>query len=86
MQSKIMPIKKYHDIDLVMPTYDLIKYSDIYSKTYGSLRPCYRDEQALDANDAITDFPIYNNNSISFKIKEKITGKVGNDGTENALN
>ena len=26
-----------HDIDAVMPTYNLIEYSDIYSKTSGSL-------------------------------------------------
>ena len=32
-----------HDIDVVMPMYNLIEYSDIYSKTPGSLWQYYRD-------------------------------------------
>ena len=32
------------DIDIVMPMYKLIEYSDNYSKTSGSLRQHYRDE------------------------------------------
>ena len=31
------------DIDIVMPMYDLIEYSDNYSKTFGSLWQYYRD-------------------------------------------
>ena len=38
------------DIDIVMPMYKLIEYSDNYSKTSGSLRQHYRDEQ----NDNLT--------------------------------
>ena len=30
------------DIDIVMPMYDLIEYSDNYSKTFGSLWQYYR--------------------------------------------
>ena len=30
------------DIDLVMPMHNLIEYSDVYSKTSGSLWQCYR--------------------------------------------
>ena len=30
--------------DIVMPMYNLIEYSDDYSKTAGSLWHCYRDE------------------------------------------
>ena len=30
-------------IDVVMPTYNLIEYSDNYLKTSGSLWQCYRD-------------------------------------------
>ena len=30
--------------DIVMPMYNLIEYSDDYSKTSGSLWHCYRDE------------------------------------------
>ena len=53
-----------------MPMYNLIEYSDNYSKTSGSLWQYYKD----DPNDNITD-------SESFKSQVKITGKtpaVGN--------
>ena len=52
-------------IDVVMPMYNLIEYSDNYSKTSGSLWQYYRD----DPNDNITQ-------SESFKYKFKITGKT----------
>ena len=39
------------DIDMVMPMYNLIEYSDNYSKTSGSLRQYYKDE----LNDNLTD-------------------------------
>ena len=52
-------------IDVVMPMYNLIEYSDNYSKTSGSLWQYYRD----DPNDNITQ-------SESFKYKFKITGKI----------
>ena len=32
------------DIDIIMPMYNLIKYSDNYAKTSGSLWQYYRDE------------------------------------------
>ena len=47
-----------------MPMYNLIEYSDNYSKTSGSLWQYYKD----DPNDNITQ-------SESFKSKVKITGK-----------
>ena len=34
---------KVHDIDVVIVMYNLIKYSDIYSKKSRSLWKCYRD-------------------------------------------
>ena len=52
-----------------MPMYNLIEYSDAYSKTSGNLWQCYRDEPAQDANNNIIDFPADNNNSTSFKLK-----------------
>ena len=39
------------DIDIVMPMYNLIEYSDNYSKTSGSLWQYYKD----DPNDNIAD-------------------------------
>ena len=53
------------DIDIVMPMYNLIEYSDNYVKTSGSLWQYYRDEP----NDNLA-------NSESFKFKLKITGKT----------
>ena len=53
------------DIDIVMPMYNLIEYSDNYSKTSGSLWQYYRDEP----NDNLADYE-------SFKCKIKITRKT----------
>ena len=65
--------------------YNLTEYSDIYSKTSGSLSQYYyRDEPALDNNNNnnnnIVDFPANNNNSIPLKFKQQITGQIGNSG------
>ena len=70
------------DIDIVMPMYNLIEYSNGYSKTSGSLWQYYRDEPALGGNDNIIDFPADNNNSYSFKFKQQIRGQIGNRGTK----
>ena len=51
-----------------MPMYNLIEFSNNYSKTSGSLWQYYKD----DPNDNITD-------SESFKFKVKITGKTPNN-------
>ena len=54
-----------------MPMYNLIEYSDDYSKTSGSLWQYYRDEP----NDNLAD-------SESFKSKIKIRGKTPAAGNE----
>ena len=69
-------------IDIIMPRYNLVEYSDAYSKTSVSLWQYYRGELALDANDDIIDFPANNNNSALFKFKQQITGQTGNRGTK----
>ena len=56
------------DIDIVMPMYNLIEYSDNYAKTLASLWQYFRDEP----DDNIED-------SESFKFKVKITGKTPNN-------
>ena len=60
---------------MVVSMQNLIEYSDIYWKQSGSLWQYYRDELALDNNNKIIDFPANskNNNSISFKFKQKLT-------------
>ena len=55
-------IDNAHDIDIVMPMYNLVEYSDYYSKTSGILWQYYKN----DPNDNIVD-------SESFKSKVKIT-------------
>ena len=57
------------DIDIVMPMYNLIEYSDNYLKTTESLWQYYKD----DPNDNIV-------RTESFKSKVKITGKTPADG------
>ena len=59
------------DIDIVMPMYNLIEYSDNYAKTTGSLWQYFRDEPDDDLED-----------SESFKPKINITGKTRNNGNE----
>ena len=62
-------------VDVLMPMYNLIGYGDTYSKTSGSLCQYDRDEPALGDNGNIIEFPANENNSASFKFKQKITGE-----------
>ena len=62
------------DINIVMPMYNLIEYSDNYAKTTGSLWQYFRDEP----NDVLT-------NSKSFKSKIKIAGKTLDDDNEKGV-
>ena len=70
------------DIDIVMPMYDLIEYSDNYSKTSGGLWQYCKDTPAVNNNNAIVDFT---DNSLtdSVKFKVKMTGQTENGGTKN---
>ena len=69
------------DIDIVMPMYNLIEYSDNYAKTTASLWQYCKDIPALNANDEIIVFDV-SNLTDSFKFKAKITGETGNNGTK----
>ena len=64
-------VENVNDIDIVMPMYNLIEYSDNYGKTSGSLWQYFRDEP----DDNLAD-------SESFKSKIKITGKTPNNDNE----
>ena len=59
--------------------YNLIEYSDNFSKKSGVFWHYCRDEPALAANNVITDFNADNGTTDLLKIKEKI----GNNGTKN---
>ena len=65
-----------------MPMYNLIEFSDNYSKTSESLWQYCKDIAAVDNNNAIVNFTD-NNLTDSFNFKVKITGQTGDDGTKN---
>ena len=73
-QNNNTDIDNAQDIDIVMPIYNLIKHSDNYSKTLGSLWQYYKD----DPNNKITQ-------PESFKSKIKITGKTPTEGSTKML-
>ena len=81
-------IDNAEDLDIFMPMYNLLKYSDNYSMTSGSLWNCYRDGINDDENENDANKNMVNHNktttSKSFKYKTKITGSTANNG--NRLN
>ena len=59
-------------LDVVRPMYNLVEYSDNYSKTSGILWQYYRDEPAINVcNGNFVDFNAANATTDSFKIKQK---------------
>ena len=70
----IIDIDTTQDIDIIMPIYNLIEYSNNYSKTSGSLWQYYKDE----SNDHLE-------NPESFKSKVRITGRTPADGNTKSV-
>ena len=71
-------VDKTEHINIAMPTYNLIEYSDNYSDTSGSLWQFKRDElNVTDINTVLT-----NNNAPSFKCKASIIGNTVADGAK----
>ena len=66
-------------INITMPMYNLIEYSDNYSDTSGSLWDFKRDE--IDNNADVTN----DNNAHSFKYKASNIGNTENNGTKNGV-
>ena len=77
-----MQVDDAHDIDAVMLMYNLMEYTDNYSKTSEILWQ-YWDEQALGANNAITDFNAANAANNLFNLKTKTAVETSNNGTKN---
>ena len=69
------------DIDIVMPMYNLIEYSDNYAKTTGSLWQYCKDIPATNNNNEITEITLANTTD-SFNFKAKITGQTEDGGTK----
>ena len=65
-----------------MPMYNLIEYSDNYSKTSESLWQYCKDVPAVSNNGDIVDFNRINATD-SFNFKAKITGQTDDDGEIN---
>ena len=74
-------IDNAEDLDIVMPMYNLLEYSDNYTMT-GSLWNYYRDEVKDDKNENDNSNNTINNNktitSQSFQYKAKIIGSTPN--------
>ena len=82
--SEINNIQIDHDkdVDILMSMYNLIEYSDNYSKTSLSLWQYCKDIPAVNNNNAIINFA-ENNLTDSFNFKVKMTGQTVDDGTKN---
>ena len=68
------------NIDIVMPMYNLIEYSDNYAKTTGSLWQYCKDIPARNNNSNSIIIFTEDNLTDSFNFKAKITGQTGNNG------
>ena len=71
-------------IDIVLPMYNLIEYSDNYSKRSGSLWQYCKDIPTVNNNGNIVNFN-GNNDNDSFNFKAKITGETNDDGEINGV-
>ena len=86
MNSRInnTQVNDTHDIKVVMPMYNLIENIDNYSKMSGIFWQHCKDEPAIKVvNNNLVDFNAANVTTNSFRIKQKITGLTGDNGTEN---
>ena len=70
-------------INITMPMYNLIEYSDNYSDTSGSLWHFNRDEQPKENNEELSDLSA--DNSSSFKYKSNLIGIIPNGGRKNGV-
>ena len=72
-----------HHTDVVMPMYNLIEYSDNYSKRHGILWQYCRHEPSINStNGDILYFNVANAAPNTFKIKGEIAFETGDDGTK----
>ena len=76
-------VKTAENLDMIMPMYNLIEYSDNYADSYGCLHQFKRDVPPM--NDAENPLNVALENSASFKRKASFLGKAtdadGNDGS-----
>ena len=63
-------------IDVVMPMYNSLEYSNNYPKIFGILWKIYRDVPAVINNNEIFDFHASNSDTRSFNLKFKLFGRT----------
>ena len=68
-------LNKAKDIDIVIPMYNLIEYSDDYSKTSGSIWQSCKDIPAVNDNGNIVKFNGTNATDL-FNFEAKVTGQT----------
>ena len=71
------------NLDIIMPMYNLIEYSDNCADSSGSLYNFKRDESPM--NDAKNPLNVALDNSTSFKYKASILEKADDDGNDRSL-
>ena len=77
-------VETAENLDIIMPMYNLIEYSDNYSDSSGSLYQFKRDESPM--NDDRNPLNVTFNNSSSFKYKANLLGKaIDADGNDRSL-
>ena len=79
-----MHVETTENLDIIMPMYNLIEYSDNYADSPGSLYQFKRDESLM--NDAGNPNNVALDNSASFKYKSSLVGKATDaDGNDRSL-
>ena len=80
-EKNITQVDDAHDIDVLMPMYNLIEYMVIIQK-HLEFSDNIRDEPGLDDNydDDVVRFNTPNATTNSFEIKENVTGQTDNNG------
>ena len=72
------------NLDIIMPMYNLLEYSDNYADFFGSLYQFKRDEPPM--NDDNTALYVTLDNSLSVKYKASLLGKATDaDGNDRSL-
>ena len=74
-------VETAENLDIIMPMYNLIEYSDNYSDSSGSLYQFKRDESPM--NNAGNSNNVALDNSTSFKYKTSLLGKADDDDDGN---
>ena len=77
-------VETAENMDIIMPMYNLIEYSDNYADSSGSLYQFKRDESPI--NDAENPLNVASDNSTSFKYKASLLGEATDaDGNDRPL-